>query len=267
VLNFFRKTALLGAVFSFLAGCAASRLPLTRPAVESRMAQHDFVRVADTPVFALLRQRAAAPLLTVYIEGDGAAWQSAYRPPVDPTPTRPVVLEMVSADPAPAVGYLARPCQFLDAPALADCPVALWTGDRFSPEVMTRMAQALDQLKHASGAKQLRLIGYSGGGVIATLLAGRRKDVVSLATVAAPLRVAAWTAHHNVSRLTGDDPDALSLPLPPATHWIGADDAVVPAALIAAYVARTGGRLVVVPGYDHSCCWSADWPRFLKELP
>ena len=267
MLRFLCKTALLGAVFSFLGGCATSRLPLTGTAVESRMAQHGFSRVAGAPVFALLRQRAATLLLTVYIEGDGAAWPSVYRPPADPTPARPLVLDMAVADPAPAVGYIARPCQFLDAPALADCPVTLWTRDRFSPEVMTRMTRALDQLKQRSGAKQLRLIGYSGGGVIATLLAGRRDDVVYLATVAAPLRVAAWTAHHGVSRLTGDDPDTLSLPLPPATHWVGADDVVVPAEIISAYAARTGGRLVVVPGYDHNCCWSADWPRFLKELP
>src|SRR5690606_9834760 len=143
---------------------------------------------------ALLRQGGAARDLRVYLEGDGAAWPSAFRPPRDPTPRRPLVLRLAEQDPAAAVAYLARPCQYLDSDGLAGCSVAYWTDRRYAVEVLEALDQALDQLKARSGARHLRLVGYSGGGVLATLLAQRRDDVSELVTLAAPLAVNEWTA-------------------------------------------------------------------------
>lgn len=219
------------------------------------------------PVFGLLRQRGVARTLTVYLEGDGASWPAPHRAPTDPTPTDPLVLELATADPARAVAYLARPCQFSDAAALRDCSPEQWTRARFSAAIVDQVDQALTTLKKSSGATRLRLVGYSGGGVIATVLASRRADVEHLVTVAAPLRVAAWTAHHGVTPLTGIDPDTLSATLPTAVHFVGARDRVVPPEIVAPFAARTGGRLVVLPEYDHACCWSGDWLRLLKETP
>jgi esterase/lipase len=53
------------------------------------------------------------------------------------------------------------------------------------------MDAAVTALKRASGASRLRLVGYSGGGVMAMLLAARRDDVAQVVTIAAPLRLAA----------------------------------------------------------------------------
>lgn len=262
--GFTQKAAHSCAAFLFLAGCAATSLPQGRAAVVAWSAERSFAPVTGTPLLALLRQKSAATVLTVYLEGDGAAWPSLYRPPADPTPTNSMVLDMANADPATAVAYLARPCQY--AEAMENCPQAYWTDRRFSPTVVEQMDQALDLLKQASGTGRLRLVGYSGGGVIATLLAARRRDVEHLVTVAAPLRVAAWTAHHGVTPLTGLDPDLIATAMPPAVHLSGAQDKVVPSEIVAPFAVRTGGRTIVVPGYDHDCCWSADWSRFLKEM-
>ena len=208
---------------------------------------------------------AESAVLRVYIEGDGAAWPTRFRPPRDPTPTRPVALELAAADTEGSVAYLSRPCQYLDAAELAACAPEYWTSARFSAEVVDAYQQALDDLVSVSGARRLRLVGYSGGGVLAALLAARREDVVQLVTVAAPLRVAAWTAHHGLTPLQGLDPDMLDGRWPSAVHFAGDKDDVVPADIVAPHARRTGARLAVIPGFDHHCCWARDWPRLLEE--
>jgi len=209
-----------------------------------------------------------AEVLNVYIEGDGAAWPTPYHLPRDPTPLEPIALALAAVDPAPAVAYLGRPCQYLDAAELAACSPEYWANLRFAPEVVAAYMASLDRLKGTSGAKRLRLFGHSGGGVLATLLAARRSDVEQLITVASPLAVAEWTAWHQVTPLLGSLDPALAGKggLPPATHFVGGRDSVVPPRIVASFVARSGGRLREVPEFDHQCCWSRDWPRLLEEI-
>ena len=261
------KAALVSAALSFLAGCASVEEGRRRVSAETE--RGGFVRVATDsgprPVLALLRSRAATETLTVYLEGDGAAWPSHWQPPRDPTPVRALVLDMAALDNSSQVAYLARPCQYLEAVALAACPVELWTHRRFSEPAIAVLDAALSALKRASGASRLRLVGYSGGGVMALALAARRADVRQVVTIAAPLRVGAWVAHHGLTPLEGFDPDALAENPVPAVHFLGERDEVVPVNIVAPHARRTGAKLVVVPGFDHHCCWSRDWPRLLEE--
>lgn len=276
------KAALSGAAFSFalliisgVAGCAGvDRFGGSRQAVVDWARERGFEprQLAAGPFRLLSLQRiprAPAPeALDVYIEGDGAAWPTPYSPPRDPTPMQPIGLALAAADPAPAVVYLGRPCQYLDTAQLADCAPAYWTERRFAPEVVAAYMALLDRLKAGSGAKRLRLYGHSGGGVLATLLAARRSDVDRLVTVAAPLAVAEWAAWHRATPLRGSlDPAAVATTgLPPATHFVGGRDSVVPTGVVAAFAARSGGRLREVPEFDHQCCWSRDWLRLLEEI-
>ncbi len=221
-------------------------------------------------------QPAPATRLTLYIEGDGAAWPGPYHPPADPTPRHPVALSLALADPDAdtnadaTVIYLGRPCQYLGEPALANCDARYWTGWRFAPEVIAAYDQALDTLKQRYAARHLRLVGYSGGGVIAALLAARRSDIESLLTVAAPLALEDWRIRHQISALTGSL-DPLSQPPPAATlqglHLSGERDNVVPPDIIATYARYSGGTMLTVPGYNHECCWGRDWQRLLACLP
>lgn len=278
------KAALKGAAFLFVVaivtgvpGCASvDRFGGSRQAVVDWGRERGF-EAAHVVLggFRLLSMQRRDPsrrteVLTVYIEGDGAAWQTPFHPPRDPTPLQPTALALAAADPAPAVAYLGRPCQYLDAAELAACSPEYWTNSRFAPEVVTAYMAFLDRLKETSGARTLRLVGYSGGGVLATLLAARRSDVERLITVASPLAVAEWTAWHQATPLSGSlDPAAdlkLPLPLPPATHFVGGRDGVVPPQVVAPFAARSGGRLRTVPEFDHQCCWSRDWPRLLEEI-
>lgn len=217
-------------------------------------------------LLALLRQSRQTPSLTVYLEGDGAPWPGAYRPPRDPTPLRPMALLLAERDPTTSVAYLGRPCQYLAPAALTDCSSAYWSERRFAPEVLNAMDHALSQLKQLAGAERLRLIGYSGGGVIATLLAQRRDDVEALVTLAAPLALAEWARLKGLSPLHGSlDPLDGPGPLPYAVHLVGNRDQVVPHLLGARFVARHGGRLERLPDFDHGCCWVEHWPRLLPN--
>lgn len=270
------KAALVGAAFLFagMSGCitadsfrSAHQISVwakERGFSETSLSSGQF-RVA---VFTRKSSR-ASDVLTIYIEGDGAAWATPYHPPPDPTPTNPVSLALAAADPAALVVYLGRPCQYLDAEALRGCDNAYWTERRFAPEIIEAYDAALSQLKTAFGAKRIRLFGYSGGGVLATLLASRRDDVDDLVTIAAPLALGAWLAWHDASPLTGSlDPAELgdNVRLPRSMHFAGGSDKTVPSAIVEGFVRRKGGRIEILPGFDHECCWVRDWVTLLGRV-
>jgi len=276
-MTFFRlfrlRAALSGAAFCMvLTGCA--RLPaMAGHTPENTLAWagvRGFSRVdlpaAPFPIFALSRGR--AEIWNVYIEGDGAPWATPFHPPADPTPDEAVALHLAEQDEAPGVLYLGRPCQYLAPTALAVCPAGYWLGKRFSPQVLDWYQGWLDQFRAHGGARGFRLIGYSGGGVLAVLLAARRSDVMQVLTVASPLDLSAWVAHHDLSPLSEslDPMRQADCRLPGAVHFVGDSDPVVPPAIVQGFSARHGGMVRVVRGYGHVCCWSKDWRKLLGEL-
>lgn len=272
-----RKAAPLCAVFFalLLAACATPDGDAPGPGRESTErwgARNGFrparIAVAGIELYSLLRVRGGGDLLAVYIEGDGAPWLNSFAPPRDPTPHRALPLMLAAADPSPAAAYLGRPCQYLDAAALSRCPVGHWAERRFAPELLAAMNEAVSRLKATAGARHLRLVGYSGGGVVAALLAARRSDVSELVTVAAPLALSYWLSVHELSPLAeASDParlDAAAKPVP-AIHFAGAEDRVVPPRVVGRYVEARGGKLAVVAGFDHDCCWERDWQLRLQH--
>jgi hypothetical protein len=229
--------------------------------------------------------------LTIYIEGDGAAWQNRFTPPQDPTPFDPLAAQLANQDPSAWLAYLGRPCQYLDADALAHCDPSLWREARFgsqalalSDEAVTRVRAAVVarwQIQHAQqlqGVKPLpepkvhiRLIGYSGGGALAALLASGRADITCLITVAAPLDTKVWTDLQILSPLRSSLNPATPSPRLASitqTHWFGAKDRVVPPTSIGDYAKHNlgpQGEVWVVDGYDHRLTWVESWPRLLAK--
>lgn len=195
-------------------------------------------------------------ILTVVIEGDGRAHDGRGRPTADPTPRDPVGRKIARAWPREsAVAWLARPCQFVQDPA---CAPADWTTGRFSETAVAATASAVDELKARSGAARVRLVGWSGGGTLAALVAARRSDVAGLVTVAAPLDVGAWTAWHGATPLAGMDPARGPGAPVPQLHLIGAFDPVVPPALARAPAERLAGAhgAARLRQARHACCWT-----------
>ncbi|MET0962642.1 MAG: alpha/beta hydrolase [Noviherbaspirillum sp.] len=210
-------------------------------------------------------------VLTIYIEGDGLAWISRSQASLDPTPLRPIALELALRHPNGAAAYLARPCQYVSGADARNCAPAYWTDARFAPEVVAAAGKAVDQLKARAGAGRLVLVGYSGGGAVAALVAAGRRDVDMLVTVAGNLDHRAWTAHHGVPPLTGslNPADAWqALVGLPQRHLLGSEDRTINRASIASYIARFAPaqqpQLRIIDGYDHQCCWARDWPALLR---
>lgn len=206
-------------------------------------------------------------ILTIYIEGDGLAWLSADSPSNNPTPHVPTGLKMAIHDQKnDPIAYLARPCQLVFKEEWMNCQQAYWTHLRFSPEVINAMNQAVKYLKKYYHAKQLLLVGYSGGGTVAALLAARRTDVIQLITVAAILDTDYWVNQENLTPLYGSLNPAnewKNLVTTPQKHWIGGKDTVVRKDVALAFAkyfpATKKPKIIVVPAFDHACCWTTDW--------
>ena len=207
--------------------------------------------------------------LTVYIEGDGLAWLSGNQPSSDPTPRDPLALRLALAQPAGHAVYLARPCQFVDA-ARTGCPQRYWTDARSAPEVITGTSLAISAMQQRFKATQLVLVGYSGGGAVAAMVAARRTDVVRLVTVAGNLDHRAWTTHHRVRPLHASLNAVDSAPLLadlPQVHFLGGKDRVVPPPLAkqwpAAFRGQNAANIRILEDADHGCCWVERWPSLL----
>ena len=266
-----RRLGMIGALL-LLAGCAG---PLTTAnSLASRGALHYETVDADTFVLSTY-QRLTAPgkPLRIYIEGDGLAWISRYQPSLDPTPHNPVALRLAVVDPGANVVYLARPCQYTPMPDNPRCTVDYWTGKRFAPEVITSLNQAVDHYVAQAHSPGVELVGYSGGGALAVLLAARRTDVLSLRTVAGNLDHAEVNRRHAVS-LMPDSLNAIDVAQRvaniPQYHFSGASDRTVPSAIAERFAKVAGGhciQLLIIPDMAHDGNWSAQWQRLLAYSP
>ncbi len=211
--------------------------------------------------------------LRIYIEGDGLAWLSRHEPSLDPTPREATGLALAAADPAPNVVYLARPCQFIPMQLNPRCAIPYWTSKRFAAEVVDSIALAVDQFAGRVPGRRIELVGYSGGGALAVLVAARRADVASIRTVAGNLDVEFVNQLHHVSAmpLSQNAIDyATRVAAIAQVHFSGADDEVVPPAVARRFLTKTGGRcarVVIVPGVSHGGDWSRRWPALLDTPP
>jgi len=197
--------------------------------------------------------------LHVYIEGDGTPFIRGTQVAGDPTPKKPVALKLMRRDPAFSV-YIGRPCYW----GLADskeCEPSLWTNRRYSPEVVDSMRAEIRRVLDAHGATRLVLIGHSGGGTLAMLLAPYFEETTAVITVAANLDVDAWADLHGYTRLDGSLNPATQPPLPShirQIHLAGGRDRNVPPRLIP--------NAIVYPRFTHTRGWEREWPKILETL-
>ncbi len=262
-----------GSAVFLLAACALLQAPAERIRTTAAGAGFSPVELSDKRLRAFLRNSAGGSgpnsRLTVYLESDGAPWRMPDEPPADPTPHKPMVLNMAIADGSGAVAYLGRPCQYLEPEALAGCNPALWMRGRFSEDAVAAMDLAVSRLKKSAGAAEVNLVGYSGGGTMAALIAARRSDISCLVTIAAPLDTGAWTRALNVSPLDyslNPADFAKKLAAVRQTHFRGSKDTVVPPSTSQGLLSQVPRALVIdKQQYDHQCCWADDWPQLRRE--
>ena len=265
-------------VVSFVTGCASTSFIINRGAFCEAMAlKSGFTKeIIKTDAFTLLaymRFKEEGAPVNIYIEGDGLAWKSRSRLSEDPTPKNTLVVELASIDPEPNVAYLARPGQYIFSGASV-CDSTYWSDKRFSEEVISSMNEAVEYLKKRSRAKNINIVGYSGGAAVGILIAARRSDVASLRTIAGNLDPDSLNRYHNVSVLAGslnpiDFVKAVSSI--PQRHFIGSADKTIPAFIAESFAERSGDvshkRITRVEGATHGAGWRKEWLELLSVPP
>jgi len=204
--------------------------------------------------------------LHVYIEGDGSPYLDRWTVAPEPTSRRPVMLELMALDPAPAV-YVGRPC-YLGLARDPPCVPADWTTGRYSERVVASLASLISQLEDERGPVALELYGHSGGGSLAVLIAPRLPGVTRVVTLAGNLDTDAWTRYHGYSPLGGSLNPVQQGRLPAdirQLHLAGGADRTVPDWLIRRAAPLLGGAdAEVLPGVTHSGGWQEHWRAVLE---
>ncbi|NOQ34633.1 MAG: hypothetical protein GQ569_01900 [Methylococcaceae bacterium] len=207
-------------------------------------------------------------VLHVYLDGDGSPWKNAYRLSEDPTSRNPLILALMAQDNSPAI-MLGRPC-YHGFSLSTTCHPQLWTSARYSKQVVDSMATVLNEWLLLHSFKQIVLIGYSGGGTLAVLMANKIAAVTRVVTLAANLDVAAWSHHHGYSMLKDSLNPIKKAPLNSKIkqlHLSGGKDENVPAFVTKAYADKQKNTLFrVYDEFDHQCCWEQVWANILSEI-
>ncbi|GGY76674.1 hypothetical protein GCM10011613_21460 [Cellvibrio zantedeschiae] len=218
-----------------------------------------------------LSQPGTSTRLHVYIEGDGVPFPSRFQIAKDPSPSNPMMLKLMELDTSKGL-YLGRPCYFSRSlPALTDeqCDSKLWTSARYSEEVVSSMVLALRQYLREHPAQGVSLIGHSGGGTLAMLMAARMGEVDQIVTLAGNLDIDAWARLHHYTALK-DSLNPVELPvnvLPrKQLHFGGDKDDNIPPEITQAMLARKGLQIKIIKNADHNCCWLANWGEILAQI-
>ena len=211
--------------------------------------------------------------LQVYIEGDGRAWISKTRASRNPSPRNPVGLRLAVRDPGKNVMYIARPCQYVSFEKNPQCEYSYWTHKRFAPEIIDSVSAVIDLGKKKARATQLEIIGFSGGGAVAVLVAARRSDVSGIRTVAGNLDHKVWTQHHKVDSLRGSlnaADMAQEVAHIPQIHYVGGKDKIVGNYVAESFRFKAGDciKIQTVRNATHSKGWEQAWPDLIAaDIP
>ncbi len=238
-------------------------------ALEANFQQFNF----DTVLFQIYGwKKITQPLnktLVIYIEGDGQAWKTRFKISKNPTPRKPMSLYLAIQDSSVNIIYLARPCQFINLEKSSHCQSKYWGSHRYSQEVIDSYHSVLNQIRHTYNIKKFELVGYSGGGIIAALLAGQRNDITKLITIASNLDHLAWTQYHNISPLSGSlnlYSNQLDFSKINQLHLWGAKDSIVPYEinknLLDKKLNNELSSYIIYKQFDHSCCWVENWNKY-----
>lgn len=271
------RFSLCTVIFAALFACSSSSYNQLVSSADNIALQAEFQKVyVPGGPFKLLsysRVKQRGNIATIYIEGDGRAWITRNRVSLNPTPRNPLMLTLAVSDKSSDnIIYLGRPCQYRPTIVDAECDPNYWTMARYSSLVVESMNDALDTLKLQHNFEQVVLVGYSGGGALAVLMAAEREDVIAITTVAANLDINAFTDWHKVSPMS----DSLNpvdftevVKAIPQRHFFGAQDLIVPMATIDKYKALLNDQpcisFVELENTDHSQGWKQLWPTIFSQ--
>ena len=209
-------------------------------------------------------------ILHVYLGGDGTPWIQNRYPAIDPTPRQSIMLKLMQMDNVESL-YLGRPCYHqTNETQNSNCRRALWTEKRYAKIVIESMAMALQSYLQKRHQPKLVLLGFSGGGTLAMLLAPYFPETIAVVTLAGNLDIEAWTQHHHYSPLTGSLNPAKQKILASSIqqiHLWGENDQNIRDWMIKPVIKRQKrAKFIAIPNANHHCCWDQQWLNVLKKI-
>jgi alpha-beta hydrolase superfamily lysophospholipase len=145
----------------------------------------------------------------------------------------------------------------------------MWTDGRFSAQVIALLNQGIDEILRSMPSLRLHLVGHSGGGTLATLIAAQRSDVNCLVTLASPLDISAWTQALAIAPLLKSqnpvEPNE-NLKQIRQTHFFGERDTIVTPESIGRYQNFPPQTdFITISGFDHQKFWVEHWPMLQQQ--
>ena len=207
-----------------------------------------------------------------YIEGDGAAWAGKYRVSHNPTPRKQMFIKLAAMDYRPNVVYIARPCQYTPMKLNPKCTAqgGYWTDKRMSDDSVESLNEVINKINNN---QKFSVVGFSGGGGIAVLIAARNNKIRDVLTIAANLDHAAFTYHHNVTPMIGSlNPInyAYDVRHIPQLHISGGKDDIIPPFIADKFVKAVGSNCAkqrIFPAVSHNKGWERIWDYVLRNEP
>lgn len=204
-----------------------------------------------------------------YIEGDGFAFINRYTISDDPTPMNQMLFRLASMDERANIVYMARPCQYTPNELNPKCGKSIyWTDKRMGQEVISAIKKAVDKIR---AGQKYSMIGYSGGGGVAVLIASiDAKDILWIMTIAGNLNLEKFARYHKAFPMT------LSLdPIEyvgkinniPQLHIAGEKDDIVPPMISQSYIKSSDSLCVkgkVIPDVTHNKGWEEIWREIIS---
>jgi len=263
----FRSKYLSYLTLLFLSGCANHSSNSYDKVIREQNLASSIVETTQFDLLLVRNENPRGDYLHVYIDGDGVPFhRNRYINP-DPTSHQALSIKLLAQDPNESV-FIGRPCYH--QVSKRNCKQnQWWTSHRYSTEVVESIGEAL--LGEDISEAKVRLIGFSGGGSLAALLASQLEVPVSLVTINANLDINAWTQHHGYSPLFGsvnpiDRLEAASLK---QLHLVGGqDNAVNHKDWLPRLKSISNSEVVEYTSFSHICCWEKQWGEILhKYLP
>jgi pimeloyl-ACP methyl ester carboxylesterase len=169
--------------------------------------------------------------------------------------------------------YLGRPCHYASEYDFESrCHKRYWTTHRYAEDVIAAYDTIFDQLKSKYNIIGFNIIGFSGGGNIAGLLAARREDIRAITTIAGNVDNDFFTQYHRVSGMPSSlnmADYAQTLSVTPQIHYIAEDDRFVPPEIYQSYRAKLPHtnctKAITVQGTTHLEGWDEQWTELRRQ--
>lgn len=232
--------------------------------------KYETIKTNKFDLYSIQKINTQCKNINIYIEGDGLAWITRRKISNNPTPINPIAFKLMNTDQSQCKIYIARPCQYTSN---ENCSKKYWTNKRFSEEVIKSFDESLKRIKSNYNNSTFTLIGYSGGGAIATLIPIYRDDIKKIITIAGNLNHKKWTSLHKMTPLKGSlNPIDYIKKLENIKqyHLIGKYDKIIPIEIFYSYLEKFESKEHIkykIFDANHTMNWTVNYENFSEVNP